>query len=210
LELPGTLKAILGYMQSCGEGDDVELLERVRAGDRDAFVLLYARHRAPLYRVARLMLDDPSAAEDVLHDVFMVVMQGAPRFDARVGAVSTYLYGIARNLCRRDMRTRLRTRSLEEAPTVPSVQPPLPHDADAAAFRVREALKGLPRRYREVVILCDIHERSYAETAAVVSCAVGTVRSRLHRGRAMLASRIRAMDARTSASTRVLQAVIVV
>ena len=83
MELSSTLSAIPPYMQGSREGDDVELLERIRAGDRDACVLIYARHRAPLYRFARLMLDDPCAAEDVLQDVLVVVMRGAPRFDAR-------------------------------------------------------------------------------------------------------------------------------
>ena len=56
---------------------------------------------------------------------------------------------------------------------------------------VRQAVLALPQHYRETVVLCDLHELSYQETAAVLGCAVGTVRSRLHRARALLVERLR-------------------
>ena len=60
---------------------------------------------------------------------------------------------------------------------------------------VRQAVLALPSHYREVVVLCDLHEMSYLEAAAALSCAVGTVRSRLHRARSLLIERLRATDA---------------
>ena len=73
-----------------------------------------------------------------------------------------------------------------------------PNDTIARAQRLdalRRALKGLPAAYREAVVLCDLHELSYADAAATLGCAVGTVRSRLHRGRALLAARLRSVRA---------------
>jgi RNA polymerase sigma-70 factor (ECF subfamily) len=55
---------------------------------------------------------------------------------------------------------------------------------------LRRAVIGLPVRYREAVVLCDLQELSYADAAAALGCAVGTIRSRLHRGRALLARRL--------------------
>lgn len=143
------------------------------------------------------MTADSSVAEDVVQDVFMAVMQDAGRFDPGRAAVVAWLCGIARN----QLRQRLaRDRRLE----------PLAHDEEAPDWpastsevltellrverveAVRRAVLSLPLRYREAVVLCDLQELPYADAADALACAVGTVRSRLHRGRALLASKLSA------------------
>jgi RNA polymerase sigma-70 factor (ECF subfamily) len=181
---------------------DDELVRRTAAGDADAFGALYRRRRPDVYRFALHMTADEAVAEDVVQDAFMSVMRDAGRFDPGRGAVTPWLCGIAKN----HLRQRLaRDRRLE----------PLAHDdepaADAAAAdadalagllraerveSLRRAVLALPLRYREVLVLCDLQELSYQDAADALSCAVGTVRSRLHRGRALLAAKLAAAGAR--------------
>ncbi len=180
---------------------DDELVRRTAAGDADAFGALYRRKRPDVYRFALHMTADQAVAEDVVQDAFMTVMQAAGQFDPGRGAVTPWLCGIAKN----HLRQRLaRDRRLE----------PLTHDeepaneAGAAAadtlgelIRVeqveslRRAVLSLPFRYREAVVLCDLQELSYQDAADTLECAVGTVRSRLHRGRALLAVKLAAAAA---------------
>jgi RNA polymerase sigma-70 factor (ECF subfamily) len=174
---------------------DEVLVQRTAAGDREAFAALYRRRRPDVFRFAIHMTADSSVAEDVVQDVFMAVMQDAGRFEAGRSAVVAWLCGIARN----QLRQRLaRDRRLE----------PLAHDEEwsdwAAAGpqvltdllrierveAVRRAVLSLPLRYREAVVLCDLQELSYVDAADALSCAIGTVRSRLHRGRSLLASKL--------------------
>jgi RNA polymerase sigma-70 factor (ECF subfamily) len=177
---------------------DDELVRRTAAGDADAFGALYRRKRPDVYRFALHMTADEAVAEDVVQDAFMTVMQDAGRFDPGRGAVTPWLCGIAKN----HLRQRLtRDRRLE----------PLAHDeepaTDATAAEadtlgallraeqvelLRRAVLLLPFRYREVVVLCDLQELSYQDAADALACAVGTVRSRLHRGRALLAVKLAA------------------
>jgi len=185
---------------------DDELVRRTAAGDADAFGALYRRKRPDVFRFVLHMTADGAVAEDVVQDVFMVVMQDAGRFDPGRGAVTPWLCGIAKN----HLRQRLaRDRRLE----------PLAHDEEAATEAVaadalgellraeqvelvRRAVLLLPFRYREVVVLCDLQELSYQDAADALACAVGTVRSRLHRGRALLAAKLAA-----AAAARITEAV---
>ena len=180
---------------------DDELVRRTAAGDADAFGELYQRRRPDVYQFALHMTADGGVAEDVVQDAFMTVMREAGRFEPGRGAVTAWLCGIAKN----HLRQRLaRDRRLE----------PLAHDEEPEAVApanvlgeiiraeqvesLRRAILLLPLRYREIVVLCDLQELSYQDAADAFSCAVGTVRSRLHRGRALLASKLTA--ARTEAT----------
>jgi len=170
---------------------DEELIAAVAAGDREAFAALYRRRRADVYRFALHMTGLPSAAEDVAQDVFMVVIREAGRYSAARAGVVAWLLGIARNLARR----RLTERQMEP---LSGAERDAPHQDPAEALaRTRQvaalrcALASLPVPYREAVVLCDLQELSYQDAASVAGCAIGTVRSRLHRGRQMLAARMR-------------------
>jgi RNA polymerase sigma-70 factor, ECF subfamily len=176
---------------------DEELVARIARGDREAFAALYARRRPDVYRFALHMSGSHAVAEDVVQEVFLAVIHQAARYSPDRAAVVPWLLGIARNHVRRWTHHAQRIMPLPftrdgEEPELTIDADPLPgisRREDAAS--VRRALAALPLKYREVIVLCDMRELSYADAAAVLRCAVGTVRSRLHRGRARLAARLR-------------------
>jgi RNA polymerase sigma-70 factor (ECF subfamily) len=171
---------------------DEDLIAAVAAGDRDAFGALYRRRRPDVYRFALHMTGSPAAAEDVAQDVFVAVIQDARRYSPSRAAVLPWLLGIARNQARR----RLSERRFEPMPGG-SAEPVVAVDPADGLTRARQtealrrALVALPVMYREAVVLCDLQELSYQDAAAAAGCAIGTVRSRLHRGRQMLAASMR-------------------
>lgn len=185
----------------CSPSDDTpdeQLLQQIAAGNEQAFVLLFRRRRNEVYRFALHMTASKATAEDVTQDVFMAVMRDAERYDAARATVLAWLYGITRNYVRRrgDRDRLLQPLDDErvglEAWNLPSNSDPLgdlTREEQIAALR--RAVLSLPVRYREVVVLCDLQELSYAEAAQAIGCAVGTVRSRLHRGRSLLAAKLR-------------------
>ncbi len=173
---------------------DEELVAAIVQGDRNAFGDLYRRRRPDVYRFAAHMTGDPAAAEDVTQDVFMTVIHEARRYQPGRAAVISWLLGIARNHARRRLsKDRMMDPLPDVATEATSVSPDplagLVRDRQVAALR--RALHSLPVVYREAVVLCDLQELSYADAAGAVGCAIGTVRSRLHRGRTMLESRLR-------------------
>jgi RNA polymerase sigma-70 factor (ECF subfamily) len=175
---------------------DDQLVQDIAAGRSEALVTLFRRRRVEIYRFATHMTGSAAAAEDITQDVFLVVMREASAYDPARASVMAWLYGIARNLARRKVgRERLLQPlgSDDEEARPPAVRDD-PGEALDRAGRIatlRRAVMALPVRYREVVLLCDLEELSYAEAASALGCAVGTVRSRLHRGRALLAEKLR-------------------
>lgn len=181
---------------------DDELLRLMLAGDAAAFEMLYERRQAGVYRFALRMSGSEALAEDVTQDVFIALMRDGWQYDATRGSVSAYLYGMARN---RVLRRLERDRSfvsmadeLEDDETTMSEKfitredPLAEFTRNAIIDSVRQAILALPAHYREVVVLCNLQEMSYDEAANVIGCAVGTVRSRLHRARAMLIDKLQA------------------
>lgn len=175
-----------------GTQADGALLAAAAAGDAEAFAVLYRRHAGAVLRFARTMTGAEDVAEDIAHDTFAAILAAAGRFDASRGAFSTYLYGVVRNLTRARLRRDGRLAVLGDLDDVAAVDvrgTDEPHERlararDAAALRL--ALRRLPSRYREVVILCDLHEVSYEDAARIVGASVPAVRSRLHRARRQL------------------------
>jgi RNA polymerase sigma-70 factor, ECF subfamily len=179
-------------------GSADELLPRVAAGDAGAFTDLFRRHRALVFRFALHMTGSRAAADDVTQDVFLAVMRDAGRYEPGRSSEAAWLCGIARNHVR---RRRSEDRFLVPLPASGSVDEEAPREPghgdalhglmrDERVEVVRRAVASLPLRYREAIVLCDLQEMSYADTAAALGCAVGTVRSRLSRGRALLASKL--------------------
>jgi RNA polymerase sigma-70 factor, ECF subfamily len=171
---------------------DEELIAAVAIGDREAFGALYRRRRPDVYRFALHMTGVPAAAEDVAQDVFLAVIHEARRYSPSRAAVLPWLLGIARNMARRRMAER-KYEPLPDGSAEPTVQPD-PLDGISRmrqTMALRRALGALPEVYREAVVLCDLQELSYQDAADVADCAIGTVRSRLHRGRQMLAATLR-------------------
>jgi RNA polymerase sigma-70 factor (ECF subfamily) len=139
-----------------------------------------------------------SVAEEVTQEVFLAVIRDAGRFDPARGSALSYLYGIARNQVLRRLERDRPYVAIPEEPESDAAQWTAPEDTLGELTRsetiesIRRAVLALPSSFREVVVLCDLHEMSYAETAAALGCAVGTVRSRLHRARAMLLEKLKA------------------
>lgn len=171
---------------------DEQLMAAAAAGDRNAFGAIYRRRRPDVYRFALHMTGSPAVAEDVAQDVFLAVIQNAGRYSPARAAVVPWLLGIARNQARRRMTER-RHEPLPADGTGPVVHA----DPAEGMIRAREtdalrkALAALPVVFREAVVLCDLHELSYQDAAVAADCAIGTVRSRLHRGRQLLAAGMR-------------------
>ena len=171
-------------------------MQRVAVGDAEALVEIFRRRRTDVYRFALHMTGRPATAEDVTQDVFVTVIREAARFDAARGTVQAWLLGITRNLVRRRL---LRDRWFAPMGDIDEASAALTRLADPAddlereqqIAGVRRAVMALPVRYREVVLLCDRLELTYQDPAAVLGCAVGTVRSRLHRARMLLAQKLR-------------------
>ena len=178
---------------------DGDLLRLLSAGDEEAFLDFYRRHQGVVYRFALQMSGKNEIAEEVTQDVFMVVMKLGKRYDSERGSVPAFLYGIARNFVLRALeRERPYITLLDEGGTRSEIAAgqdiygELAHNERMEMLR--RAVLALPPAYREVVVLCDLHERDYAEAASVLGCAIGTVRSRLHRARALLAEKMRSSE----------------
>ena len=171
---------------------DDELLRRIAAGEADAFSALYRQHHNAVYRFALHMSGSAPVAEEVTQDVFMLLMREAGSFDSRRGSLVAYLYGIARNFVRRHLERSRAWDSFEDSGGEPvSLDDPLGELTRRETIDgVRHAILTLPANYREAVVLCELQELSYQEAAAALGCAVGTVRSRLHRARAMLIGKL--------------------
>jgi RNA polymerase sigma-70 factor, ECF subfamily len=179
--------------------NDCDLLRSMLAGDEEALALLYRRRQAAVYRFALQMSGSKAIAEDVTQEVFLFLMREARVFDPARGSVSAFLLGVARNLVLRRLRVEHLLAPLgddpdEEVPTLHATNDFCPLDDLTRAETiesVRKAVLSLPPKYREVVVLCELQDVSYVETAEILGCAIGTVRSRLHRARALLLEKLR-------------------
>jgi RNA polymerase sigma-70 factor (ECF subfamily) len=164
---------------------EARLLAEIAAGVEQAFVDLYRRRQQDVFRFAFAMARSRSFAQDVTQEVFLNVLENAQRFDSAKGSVRAWLFGCARYVVLD--RLRIERRWTDEMPPE-AVE--LGADerlfADQRTERLHAALARLPVEYREALVLCELQELSYAETAAVIGCPIGTVRSRLHRGKALL------------------------
>ena len=181
-------------MRDAASASDVDLMRRTAAGDRGAFETLYRTHQATVYRFARLMTGSTTIAEDIVQEVFLALMRDASRYDPARASLTTYLYGSARHHTRRRLlRDRFFVRLDDQADlclSSPSatVAEELIRQRDVQ--HLRRAIVRLPARYREVIVLCDLQDVSYADAAQALGCAIGTVRSRLHRARHLLADKL--------------------
>jgi RNA polymerase sigma-70 factor (ECF subfamily) len=178
---------------------DEELYRLMRKGDRDAFAELYERRSPALYRYALHMSGSAIVAEEVAHEVFVQLMGVTTRFDELRGSLESYLYGVARNLVR-VVRRRGQVEEARDRVFHHDILGGLINDEHMAALH--RALRDLPERYRDAVILCDLEERSYEDAARLMGCPIGTVRSRLHRARALLSTKLKWLNARTEVFSR--------
>lgn len=176
---------------------DEALVRRVASGDEPAFAELAARYERRLAQFVRWWLDvHDDMTEDVVQEVLLQLHRSAPRFGGQ-SSFRTWLYALARNVCRHQCRKLRRQparmgESEEYLREIPDARlGPLEALAHDEAIRaVRRAVDALPAAHRLVLMLRDWEELSYAEIADVLGIPVGTVRSRLHNARALLADRL--------------------
>jgi len=170
------------------ELSDEELYRLMRKGNQLAFAQLYERRQPAIYRYALHMSGSRAAGEEIANEVFVRLMGPNAGYDERRGSLEAYLIGVARNLVQ-----VLRRKGRVEEPQDQAIE----HDLVADLIKremvaaLYAAMDALPDHYRDVVVLCELEERSYAEAARLLACPVGTIRSRLHRARLFLAARLK-------------------
>jgi len=186
--------------------EEAALVRSVARGDPAAARELYERHGRAILRFSLTMTNHLETAEDIVHDTFLQLLRRPGQFDPARGSLRAYLYGIARHETARQQRTTLPIARGAEcddealaahgpAQAGPRyLQDSLDEHTDRARDieRTRAAVRALPFAYREVISWCDLEELPYADVASILGCPIGTVRSRLHRARALLAQALRA------------------
>jgi RNA polymerase sigma-70 factor (ECF subfamily) len=174
------------------------LLKRAARGDEQAFLALYQRHESALYRYALRMTGSPWAAEEVVQEVFLVLIREPQKYQAERGELGAFLFGVARNRVMKQLEKIPREMSLDVMNADGSVwrepedplTPMMIAEKRERIEQVREAVLDLPAEFREAVVLCELEELTYEEAANVCGCPIGTIRSRLHRGRALLLAKL--------------------
>jgi RNA polymerase sigma-70 factor (ECF subfamily) len=174
---------------------DVEIYRAVCRGSEEAIGTVYQRHGGLIYRYSLRMSRDPSIAEEVTQEVFLILLRQSERFDPSRAALSTWLCGIARRLIWRHLERRGRDVLMETPEDEGAAEswddPVTALDRSEAVTAVHEGLDALPAELREVIVLCEFEEMKYEEAAMALGVPVGTVRSRLNRAKARLARLLR-------------------
>jgi RNA polymerase sigma-70 factor (ECF subfamily) len=180
---------------------DEQLLRMMQAGDEEAFTTLYRRRQGGIYRFVLEISGSAPLAEDVTQEVFLALIRDNRGYDPARGSLAAYLLGMARHHALRFLKRDRTYVSIEEGSRDSGDVAPLsredPHSAMSrreTIHSVQQAILSLPGHYREAVVLCDLNEMSYEDAASVLGCSVGTVRSRLHRGRALLIQKLTGGD----------------
>ena len=173
------------------------LIARSRDGDVDAFNRIVDTYQRPLYNLALRMLGDAPAAEDATQDAFISAFRNIGRF--RGGSLKSWLFTITANACRDALRSRKvrRTESLEAEDVTLDPESPAESPEDYAMRRemgrsIKQGLDSIPEEQRLAVVLIDVQGLGYEEAAEVMGISVGTVKSRLSRGRARVRDFLRA------------------
>jgi RNA polymerase sigma-70 factor (ECF subfamily) len=176
--------------------DDAALVKRSREGDMSAFEALIARHKARVCRTLYLLLANPDDVEDAAQEVFIRVFRHLSTFRGE-SEFSTWLHRIALNTLRNWMRTHRQTISLEAL--TGDRYPDMGHEtvekqvlSIEESMEVRRALAALPEHYRETIVLRHFHDLSYEEIAQIQGVPLGTVRSRIAKGRQILLDKLSA------------------
>ncbi|HYH28139.1 MAG TPA: sigma-70 family RNA polymerase sigma factor [Actinomycetota bacterium] len=177
---------------------DEALVRRFLGGDRAAFAELARRHERRVYSIAYRMLGSRDDASDATQEVFLTCLRKLSAFRAE-SAFTTWLHRVTVNTCYDVLRRRSREApATEELPDTPV---PDRTDAAGAGIDLQRALSAIPEEFRAVIVLHDLADQSYESIAETLGAPLGTVKSRLHRGRVLLARILRGEpsgDERTS------------
>jgi RNA polymerase sigma-70 factor (ECF subfamily) len=171
---------------------DEELIDRFLTGDADAFSRLVERHRQRVFNLCLRLLGDADDAADASQDAFLSVLTKLEQFRGDA-AFTTWLHRIAVNACYDVTRRRRRQPMLrlagdpDLAPDETGPASPDPADELAGTRDVVSALREIPDEFRVAVVLADLQDLAYEEIARILDAPIGTVKSRVHRGRVALA-----------------------
>ena len=181
---------------------DEELIRRYLSGDRSAFGHLVERHQQRVYNLTYRMLGRPEDASDATQDAFVACMQKLSSFRG-ASAFTTWLHRVTVNICYDALRKRSRETPVEEEEDRQAAAPGDVADESADAVDVQRALLQVPEEFRAVLVLHDVQGVPYEEIAEALGAPLGTVKSRLHRGRVALARALRGEQPRGSAASNV-------
>lgn len=180
------------------DASDADLLRAFRAGDVGAFDALVRKHEAGLLRQAALLARDAALAEDAVQETFLTLARTPPDPAdplCRSAGIGAWLHRVTRNHVLDAMRSATRRRDREAA--AQADRPPTAHDDGLAAVEgadtralVERTLEALPEDQREAVSLRLLHDRTYAEIAAITGRKVGTVGWLISRGMRSLAQEL--------------------
>lgn len=191
---------------------DDELMERFQKGDEDAFTLLVRRHEKPLINFIAQFIGDRDSAEDLAQDTFIRIFQAAPRYKPGRAQFNTWMYHIASNLCKNELRNRARRdrhwmdntvkdegedagtgieSRIANAPADASYEPDVVLQRKELRDALRKAIAALPEQYREPLVLRDIQGLSYEEISKVLGIRAGTTKSRINRARLILKDKLK-------------------
>jgi len=192
---------------------DDELMKRFQQGEVEAFDLIVRRNRTPLVNFIARFLGDRDSAEDLAQETLVRMFKAAKRYRAGTAKFTTWMYHIASNLCRNELRNRGRrgrffvdnvsigensSKSLETdedlistAPADVFLQPENQLERKEREHAVQRAISGLPERYRLPLILRDLQDRSYEEISEILDLPLGTTKSRINRARLMLKDKLK-------------------
>jgi len=184
---------------------DAGLLAKACSGDVEAFGLLVECHQDYVFNVVFHMVGRRQDAEDLTQDVFVKVHKALARFEGRA-KFTTWLYGIAVNTVRNFWRSSARRATLplqtgdgddawDRDPSDPGDTPDEAAERGERVAFIRRAIESLDEELREAVVLRDIQGFAYEELAETLGVPLGTVKSRLHRGRTALKSKLAALHA---------------
>jgi RNA polymerase sigma-70 factor, ECF subfamily len=182
-------------MRSAGAADDRALVAAAQGGDRKALDSLLRRHYDRVHAICRRIAGSSRDADDAAQEAMISIVRGLPRFDGRA-AFSTWIYRIATNAALDELRKRDRRPAphvVDEGGAAPEVADPRSHrrvDSVVDRLAIDEALDELPEEFRIAVVLRDLCDLDYDEIAATLNVPVGTVKSRIARGRSLLAGRL--------------------
>ncbi len=174
------------------DAPDAELVRRFLAGDAQAFTELVTRHERRIYSLCLRVLGNAEDAADATQDTLLSVVRKLEGFRGDA-AFTTWLHRVAMNVCydhlRRAQRRPVLHRVLDDELPAHEAGPPVPDHADAIADEhlIAAALAEVPEDFRIAIVLADMQDLPYEEIAKVLDLPLGTVKSRVHRGRLALA-----------------------
>lgn len=192
---------------------DDELMERYQKGDESAFTLLVRRHQQPLVNFIARFINDRNSAEDLAQETFIRIFKAAHRYKPGRAHFKTWMYHIAKNLCKNELRNRERRDKyrvdnvidsgsdsngdseeidlIVNTPANQAFQPEVALERKELRNALQKAIAELPEQYRLPLVLRDLQGLSYEEISEVLELRSGTTKSRINRARLMLKDKLK-------------------